>query len=149
MFKPINMGRPNSMYPDEVLAPMRADLTDIGFTELKTVEEVETFFAESSEPALVVVNSVCGCSAGAARPAVKLALKNDKKPTRLVTVFAGQDMGATAKMREFLVGIQASSPMFALFVDNKPVFTVERHQIEGRYLEDIAEDLTDAFDRLL
>ncbi len=137
------------MYPPEIVAPMRGELTVLGIKELTTAEEVEAFFADSSEPALVVINSVCGCSAGAARPALKLALETGKKPARLVSVFAGQDIEATAKMREYITGYPPSSPMFALFVDNKPAFAVERHQIEQRGPEEIATDLTGAFERLL
>ena len=137
------------MYPPELVAPMRSELTELGFTELTTAEQAEAFFTETKEPFLLVVNSVCGCSAGGCRPAVKLALLNDKKPTRLVTVFAGQDAEATAKAREYITGYPPSSPMIALFVDGKPVFAIERHQIEGRMAQDIAADLVDAFNRVL
>lgn len=137
------------MYPPEIIAPMRGELTVLGIKELTTAEEVEAFFTESSDSALVVINSVCGCSAGAARPALKLALQSGKQPARLVSVFAGQDTEATAKMREYITGFPPSSPMFALFVENKPAFAVERHQIEQRGPEEIAADLTGAFERLL
>jgi len=149
MYKSIKFGRPTAMYPPEIIAPMRGELTDLGIQELTTAEEVEAFFADSSEPALVVINSVCGCSAGSARPALKIALAGSKKPARLVSVFAGQDTEATAKMREYITGYPPSSPMFALFVDNKPAFAVERHQIEQRSPEDISADLAGAFERLL
>lgn len=137
------------MYPPELLAPMRTELTELGIRELNTPEDVDSFFSESSEPALVVINSVCGCSAGGARPAIKMALDNNKKPARLVSVFAGQDVDATARMRERITGYPPSSPMFALFVDNNPVFALERHQIEGRSPQEISADLADAFNRLL
>ena len=137
------------MYPPDLVAPMRSELTELGFDELTTPEEVVTYFSDVSQPLLLVINSVCGCSAGGCRPAIKLALLNDKKPSRLVTVFAGQDAEATAKAREYVVGYPPSSPMIALFVDGKPAHVIERHQIEGRMAQEIAADLVDAFNRLL
>ncbi|HSG99063.1 MAG TPA: BrxA/BrxB family bacilliredoxin [candidate division Zixibacteria bacterium] len=137
------------MYPPDLVAPMRTELTELGFDELTTAEEVVSCFSGADKPFLLVVNSVCGCSAGGCRPAVKLALLNDKRPAKLVTVFAGQDAAATAKAREFIVGYPPSSPMIVLFVDGKPAFVVERHQIEGRMAQEIAADLVDAFNRLL
>lgn len=137
------------MYPPDLVAPMRGELTDLGFSELTTADETHEFFSTTKEPFLLVVNSVCGCSAGGCRPAVKLALLNDKKPEKLVTVFAGQDAEATAKAREFITGYPPSSPMIALFVDGEPAYAIERHGIEGRMAQQIAEDLVDAFNRLL
>lgn len=137
------------MYPPDLVAPMRSELTEIGLQELLTAEETDAFFNDKSDSILLVINSVCGCSAGGCRPAVKLALLNDKKPTKMGTVFAGQDTEATAKAREFLVGYAPSSPMIALFVAGKPVFALERHQIEGHNAQEIASNLTDAFNKFL
>jgi len=137
------------MYPPELVAPMRGELTGIGFNELLSAAEVDTLFATAPESTLVVINSVCGCSAGGCRPAVKLALESEKKPTQLVTVFAGQDTEATAKMREYITGYAPSSPMIILFKGQKPVFALERHQIEGRHPQEIGADLSAAFARLL
>lgn len=140
------------MYPEEIVSPMRSELTDIGFTELRTAEDVIDCFGDNEtnkQSTLLVVNSVCGCSAGGCRPSVKIAIGGAKRPARLVTVFAGQDSEATAKAREYIVGYPPSSPMIALFVDGKPAFALERHQIEGRTVEQIAGDLSGAFERLL
>lgn len=140
------------MYPEEMLSPMREELTGIGFTELRTAEDVIDCFGDNDnnkKSTLLVVNSVCGCSAGGCRPSVGIALLSEKKPERLVTVFAGQDSEATAKAREYIVGYMPSSPMIALFVDGKPVFALERHHIEGRSVEQISGDLIAAFERLL
>lgn len=137
------------MYPPDLVAPMRSELTDLGFKELTTPADVDIAFGDKAEPALLVINSVCGCSAGGCRPAVKLALTSAKRPKRLMTVFAGQDAEATAKARQFLAPLPPSSPMIALFKDGKAVYTIQRHQIEGRMAQEIAADLVDAFDRLL
>ncbi|RHW42275.1 BrxA/BrxB family bacilliredoxin [Neobacillus notoginsengisoli] len=133
-------------YMRQMVQPMRDELTNAGFTELKTSEEVEEFMKEAKGTALVVVNSVCGCAAGLARPAVtQSVLNSDKKPDRLVTVFAGQDKEATAKMREFFGDIEPSSPSVALVKDGKVVHFIPRHDIEGNTLEGIMENLSSAF----
>jgi len=137
------------MYPPELVAPMRSELTEIGFEELLTAADVDALFASAPDSTLVVVNSVCGCSAGGCRPAVKFALESPKKPAKMVTVFAGQDAEATAKMREYITGYPPSSPMIVLFKGKEPVFALERHQIEGRHPQEIGADLSGAFERLL
>jgi len=137
------------MYPPDLVRPMREELTSLGLRELLTAAEVDSFMKESDAPALLVVNSICGCSAGAARPAVKLSLLNGKVPSRMATVFAGQDTEATARARDYLIGYQPSSPMIVLFKNKKPVFALERHQIERRIAPEIASDLIDAYNREL
>ncbi|GAA4442953.1 bacilliredoxin BrxA [Ravibacter arvi] len=134
------------MYPPQLVAPMKADLTGAGFTELLTSEDVDNFFANAKGTTLVMINSVCGCAAGAARPAVKAALAHsDVKPDNLVTVFAGVDQDATAKMREYTLPYPPSSPAIAIFKDKNLVHFIERHHIEGRSGQMIAEHLVDAF----
>ena len=136
------------MYPEHLVAPMRQDLTSAGFQELKTAEEVEKVLNEDKGTTLVVVNSVCGCAAGAARPGVKLAVnKSAAKPDRLVTVFAGVDQDAVKKAREFFLPYPPSSPAIALFKNGELVHFVERHHIEGRNAELIANHLLGAFER--
>lgn len=135
------------MYPEEMVQPMREELTSIGFREMRTPEEVDTLLAHADGPVLVVVNSICGCAAGKARPGVALALSHQVRPEILATVFAGQDRDATAQARSHFHGYQPSSPQIALLRDGKVVFMLERHQIEGRTPEDIAAELTRAFDR--
>ncbi len=135
------------MYPENMVAPMRADLTDVGFDELKTVEEVVEELENSKGTSLLVVNSVCGCAAGMARPAVKYALTNAaKRPDHLLTVFAGVDMEATAKAREFTLPYPPSSPSIGLFKDGELIHFIERHHIEGRPAEMIADHLIDVFE---
>jgi putative YphP/YqiW family bacilliredoxin len=135
-------------YPEMLVRPMREDLTRIGVEELRSTEEVDRALREdASGTTLLVVNSVCGCAARNARPAVAMALQHDKRPDRTVTVFAGQDMDATARAREYLVGYPPSSPSIALLQDGDVVFMLERYQIEGRDADQIADDLTGAFDR--
>ncbi len=135
------------MYPEHLVAPMRDDLTVSGFKELKTPEEVESHLEDHKGTSLVVINSVCGCAAGSARPGVKLALeRSGKKPDQLATVFAGVDMEATSKAREFTVPYPPSSPSIALFKDGELVHFIERHHIEGRPAEMIAEHLSDVFE---
>jgi putative YphP/YqiW family bacilliredoxin len=126
---------------------MREELTRLGVDELRTAEEVDEVLTDKSASTLVVVNSVCGCSARNARPAVRLAIQADKRPDRLTTVFAGQDREATERARSYFTGYPPSSPQIALFKDGKLVYMLERHQIEGRQAEEIAEDLTGAFER--
>jgi len=134
-------------YMNQVIQPMRDELTRVGFTELKTAAEVEEKLSNLQGTALVVVNSVCGCAAGLARPAVAHSLQNKKKPDHLYTVFAGQDKEATAKAREYFDGYPPSSPSFALLKDGKLVAMIERHQIEGNDLHAIASLLTTAYDK--
>ncbi|MGH9404334.1 MAG: BrxA/BrxB family bacilliredoxin [Terriglobia bacterium] len=135
------------MYPEEMLAPMRAELTEIGFRELKTPEEVDACLSRAAGTTLVVVNSICGCAAGKARPGVALALGHAVRPDHLTTVFAGQDQDATARARGYFSDYEPSSPSIALLKDGKAVFMLERSQIEGRVAEEIASDLTRAFDQ--
>lgn len=134
-------------YMNQVIQPMRDELTRVGFTELKTAEEVEKTLPNLKGTALVVVNSVCGCAAGLARPAAAHSLNHEKKPDHLYTVFAGQDKEATAKAREYFEGYPPSSPSFALMKDGKLVAMVERHQIENNDLQTIAGLLTSAYDK--
>jgi len=135
------------MYPEQLLIPMRQELTRLGVEELKTVAEVDAKFAEHTGTALVVVNSVCGCAARNARPAVAMALQHRVKPEVATTVFAGQDTEATERARSYFVGYRPSSPSIALLKDGDVVFMLERHQIEGRSAQEIAADLTRAFDQ--
>jgi putative YphP/YqiW family bacilliredoxin len=135
------------MYDPEMVRPMREELTRLGFEELKTPAEVDQVLASERAPTLVVVNSVCGCAARNARPAAALAIQHERKPARLVTVFAGQDADATARARSYFTGYQPSSPQIALFKDARLVFMLERRNIEGRNARDIANDLTAAFDK--
>ena len=135
------------MYPNVLVIPMREDLTKLGINELKTAEEVDEIFSNQQGTALLVINSVCGCAAGNARPAVKIALDNQKLPDKLTTVFAGQDQEATAQARSYIEEYPPSSPSMALFKDGQVVEMIQRHQIEGRTPEQIAEDLTQAFDK--
>ncbi|NNF21919.1 MAG: BrxA/BrxB family bacilliredoxin [Saprospiraceae bacterium] len=135
------------MYPEELVAPMRSDLTVVGFDELKTPSDVDSHLDNHSGTSLMVINSVCGCAAGAARPAVKMALANsEKKPNNLATVFAGVDMEATARAREYTAPYPPSSPAIALFKDGELVHFIERHHIEGRNAEMIAGHLIQVFD---
>ncbi len=133
------------MYPPELVAPMREDLTTAGFEDLRTAEEVENAILQKGTT-LVVVNSVCGCAAGNARPAVKASLQFDVLPDRLTTVFAGVDREATDKARQFMAPYPPSSPSIALFKDGELVHFIERHQIEGRPVELIAGNLMQAYD---
>lgn len=134
-------------YMSQVIQPMRDELTRNGFKELRTAEEVEQTLPNLKGLALVVVNSVCGCAAGLARPAVVHSLNHEKKPDHLYTVFAGQDKEATAKAREYFEGYAPSSPSFAIMKDGKIVTMVERHQIENNDLQTISKLLTDAYDK--
>jgi putative YphP/YqiW family bacilliredoxin len=135
-------------YPPHLVDPMRAELTVLGVDELRTAEDVDAAMAGANHGTiLVVVNSVCGCAAGNARPAVRLAVQAPVQPDRYVTVFAGQDLEATAQMRSYLAGIPPSSPFMALIKDGDPVFVLERRHIEGRSSGAIASDLVQAFNR--
>ena len=132
------------MYPPELVKPMREDLTNVGFEELFTSESVEAALAKEGTT-LVVVNSVCGCAAANARPGAKLSLVNNKKPDHIVTVFAGVDREAVDTARTYMVPFPPSSPSMALFKDGELVHMLERHHIEGRPAELIAENLMDAY----
>lgn len=132
------------MYPPELVKPMREELTDIGFAELQTVEDVEQALGKEGTT-LVVVNSVCGCAARNARPGAKMSLQNDKKPDHLATVFAGVDREATDAAREKMMPFPPSSPSMALFKNGELVHMLERHHIEGRPAEMIAENLMGAY----
>ena len=133
------------MYPEEICKPMREDLTSVGFVEMRDHDEVANMLDKKEGTILVMVNSVCGCAAGNARPAVKMSTEYAKKPDSFTTVFAGQDIGATAKAREYMQPYPPSSPCIALFKDGNLVHFIERHHIEGRPAEMIAENLNQAF----
>ena len=132
------------MYPEEMVKPMRAELSDAGFQDLYSAETVEQAISKEGTT-LVVVNSVCGCAARNARPGAKMSLENTKKPSNLVTVFAGVDKEAVDKAREHMFPFPPSSPCMALFKDGELVHMLERHHIEGRPAELIAENLKDAY----
>lgn len=135
-------------YPPQLVDPMRAELTTVGVEELRDATAVDAALASSQgETMLVIINSVCGCAAANARPAVRLAMQAASQPDRYVTVFAGQDLEATARMREHLQGIPPSSPFMALLKDGDPVFVLERRHIEGRSASAIAMDLVNAYTR--
>jgi hypothetical protein len=133
------------MYPESIVKPMKAELTAVGFEDLTNPDQVKEAI-ESKGTTLVVVNSVCGCAAGAARPGVKLAVSGDKKPNRITTVFAGFDTEAVMEARKHFAPYPPSSPAIALFKDGKLVHFVERHHIEGRSAQMIADNLKMAFD---
>lgn len=134
-------------YMKQMVQPMRQELVNAGFNELLTADEVEEFMGKAEGTTLVVVNSVCGCAAGLARPAATQAvLRTEKKPDHLVTVFAGQDKEATAKMREYFVGYEPSSPSMALLKGKEVVHFIHRHDIEDHPMEAIMENLLAAFD---
>ncbi|PZD77449.1 BrxA/BrxB family bacilliredoxin [Mesonia sp. K7] len=134
------------MYPAELVKPMREELTAIGFEELHSSESVEQALKKEGTT-LVVVNSVCGCAAANARPGARMSLQNDKKPQHLVTVFAGVDKEATDEARAHMIPFPPSSPSMALFKDGELVHMLERHHIEGRPAEMIAENLKDAYNQ--
>ena len=136
------------MYPEQMVTPMRQDLSQVGFKELRTSEEVGALLGTEKGTVLVVINSVCGCAAGNARPGVKAAIKNDKKPDYITTVFAGVDSEAVAKAREYMAPFPHSSPCIALFKGGEVVHMLERHHIEGSTSEAIASNLMAAFDEL-
>ncbi len=136
------------MYDEGIVGPMREELTRLGIQETRTAQEVDAVLGEKKGTVLVVVNSVCGCAAGMARPAVAMALEHDVRPDKMITVFAGNDREATARVREkYLAGYRPSSPSIALFRDGQLVKMVERWQIEGREAHDVAIDLVAAFDQ--
>jgi putative YphP/YqiW family bacilliredoxin len=134
------------MYDERFVTPMRQELTRLGVEELRTPDEVDTRLKDTKGTTLVVVNSICGCAARMARPAVAMALEHPAKPDHLTTVFAGQDADATERARGYFTGYPPSSPQIALMKDGKVVFMLERWQIEGRPAEAIADDLVGAFD---
>lgn len=134
-------------YPEMLVAPMRAELTNSGFEQLTTAEEVENAMNATAGTKLMVVNSVCGCAAGAARPGILKSLSSAKKPDKLLTVFAGQDLDAVAKAREYFVPFPPSSPAIAFFKDGELVHMVERHMIEGRTADMIADHLSAVYEQ--
>lgn len=134
-------------YPEPLIAHMRQDLIRYGVREARTPEEVDRLLAPATGSVLIVVNSICGCAAGKARPAVGMALKHAHRPDTAASVFAGADIEAVARVRERLSGQPASSPSIALFQDGQPVFMLHRHQIESHEAPEIAMLLTEAFDR--
>lgn len=135
------------MYDPELVQPMREELTRLGAEELMTPEAVDTWVADRERTGLLVVNSVCGCAAGMARPGVALALQHQKRPERLATVFAGQDREATARARQHFGGIPPSSPSMALFKNGQVVAFLPRHRIEGRSAEDVGAELAAMFEQ--
>ncbi len=135
------------MYPEFLIAPMREELTRHGVRELRGAADVDQVLTKTQGTVMVVVNSVCGCAAGKARPGVVLALKHDVKPDMVTTVFAGADVEATAQARSYFAGYPPSSPAIAMLRGGKMVYMMERHQIENQTAEDIAKQLTAAFDK--
>jgi putative YphP/YqiW family bacilliredoxin len=135
------------MYDERFIAPMRAELTELGVKELKSAADVDAALKNAEGTTLVVVNSMCGCAARNARPAVKTALEHTARPDKSVTVFAGQDPEPTQAARSYFTGYRPSSPSIALMKDGKVVFMLERHQIEGRSAHEISDDLVGAFDK--
>lgn len=133
------------LYPDELVNPMREELTSVGVEELRSVEDVDNLLQDHKGTALVIINSVCGCAAGNARPGVKMAMNNAVLPDKITTVFAGVDRNATQKAREYILGYPASSPSMALFKDGQVVYFLPRMQIEGHMPQQIAQSLTEAF----
>ena len=133
-------------YPEMMVAPMREDLVRIGFRELHSSADVDEALADESRTTMVAVNSICGCSAGSMRPALAFSLQHENKPEVLVTVFAGQELEATERAREYITGYPPSSPSVALFKGGSLVWMLERHQIEGRHPYEIADDLKAAYD---
>ena len=133
------------MYDEMIVGPMRQELTRLGIEETRTAEAVDAVLGQKNGTVLVVVNSVCGCAAGMARPAVAMALESDVLPDRMITVFAGNDREATQRAREYFAGYRPSSPAIALMKDGQVVKMLERYQIEGRHAHDVAAELTAAF----
>ncbi len=133
-----------NMYPEEIVKPMKAELVNAGFQELNTATDVDNILSQTGTT-LVMINSVCGCAAGTARPGTIMSLQGEKKPSNLTTVFAGVDREAVDKAREHMIPFPPSSPAVALFKDGELVHMLERHHIEGRPAEMIAENLMDAY----
>jgi len=134
-------------YPEMLVAPMRVDLTRHGVEELRTAADVDAAVRDTSGTLMIVVNSVCGCAAGKARPGVGLALQHPTKPSRVATVFAGADVDATDRARSYFTGVRPSSPSVGLLKNGELVYVLERNQIENRSAQEIAASLTAAFDR--
>jgi putative YphP/YqiW family bacilliredoxin len=134
-------------YPEIMIRPMREELTRLGVEELRTTEDVDRTLANSQGTVMVVVNSICGCAAGKARPGIALALQHETKPDKVATVFAGADIEATDKARSYFTGYPPSSPSIAILKDGQLVYMMQRHQIEGRGPMEIAQELTQAFDQ--
>lgn len=134
-------------YPEEFIGPMRQELTQLGVQETRTPEAVDAMLAPHGGTVMMVINSMCGCAAGRARPGVALSLQHAVVPDTVATVFAGGDLEATARVREYLPAYPPSSPSVALFKDGKPVFMLQRHQIENRDATEIAKSLTEAFEQ--
>lgn len=135
------------MYPEFFIAPMREELTRLGVRELRTAAEVDEALTKTSGTVMVVVNSICGCAAGKARPGVALALQHPVRPDLVTTVFAGADSEATARARSYVAGYPPSSPSIAILRDGKLLYMMERHQIENQTAETIAQQLTAVFER--
>jgi putative YphP/YqiW family bacilliredoxin len=134
-------------YPEEVIRPMREELTRLGVQELRTSEAVDETLKNSTGTIMVVVNSICGCAAGKARPGIAMALQNEIRPDKVATVFAGGDIEATERARSYFTGFGPSSPSIGLLKDGQLVYMMERHQIEGRGPEQIAAELRQAFEK--
>ncbi len=134
-------------YPEYLIAPMREELTSLGVQELRSADAVDTLVGQTSGTLMLVVNSVCGCAAGKARPGIALALNHDVVPDKVATVFAGADIDATDRARQYFAGYPPSSPSLGLLKDGKLVYMMERHQIESRSAEHIANELIAAFDK--
>ena len=136
-------------YPELMVAPMRQELTRVGVAELRTADDVDKWMANKEGTALLVINSVCGCAAGAARPAVSLAMQHAVKPDRAATVFAGQDSEATQRARGYFPELPPSSPSMIVIKDGQLMEYIPRHRIESRTAHDIAKDLTEVFDEIV
>ena len=134
-------------YPEEVIKPMREELTRLGVEELRTAEAVDQLVKNSQGTVMVVVNSICGCAAGKARPGIALALQHGVRPDKVATVFAGADIEATERARSYFTGYLPSSPSIGLLKDGQLVYMMERYQIEGKGPEQIAEELKSAFEK--
>jgi len=134
-------------YPEEFIGPMRQELTRLGVQETRTPEAVDALLSPNAGTVMMVINSMCGCAAGRARPGIALALSHATLPDTVATVFAGGDLEATARVREYLHDYPPSSPSVALFRDGQPVFMLQRHQIENRDAPEIAKTLTEAFEQ--
>jgi putative YphP/YqiW family bacilliredoxin len=133
-------------YSELLVRPMREELTSVGVTELRTAQDVDAFMADKSGTAMLVVNSVCGCAAGMARPGIRQALQHGRKPDRVATVFAGQDLEATARARSYFADIPPSSPSIAFLKEGELVYFLPRHRIEGRTADAVAGDLVTVFE---
>jgi len=134
-------------YSELMIRPMREDLTRVGIEEARTPEQVEQALDKKEGTVMVIVNSVCGCAAGKARPGIAMALQNEARPDRAITVFAGADIDATERAREYMKGVPPSSPAVALFKDGELVYMMQRRDIETRFAEQIAQELTGAFNK--